>query len=414
MEPGKHRRLRQLLVGKVEMSQTLITAGRVLTGPRGQCVKDGAVLTDGAAIVAAGPRAAVEPMVRDGARRCALPDATVLPGLIDAHVHLVFDASKDPVAVLDAHDDRTLMAAMEERARQFLHSGVTTVRDLGDRGRLTLRLREAIACGAVPGPRIVAATTPLTTKGGHCWFLGGEVNGEDEIRALVRRNAELGADVIKVMATGGGLTHGGPATWQAQFGAPEIRAVVREAHRAGLPVAAHGHGTAGIVAAVMAGVDTIEHCTWMTRKGLDLREDVLDAIVAKGIRICPTVSPNWRMLPMFFGAERAKAMFDQVRTMAEHGARLIAGTDAGVQRAGCDGLAQSLGFYQHLGIEPDRVIDMATTEAADALGIADHVGRLTTGYRADLIAVRGDPLKDVEALGDVRLVMAEGKMVDRD
>ncbi|MEV0322920.1 amidohydrolase family protein [Streptomyces sp. NPDC050658] len=406
------------------MSQTLITAGRVLTGPKGEHVTDGAVLTDGSAIVAAGPRGAVEPMAPAGARRLALPDTTVLPGLIDAHVHLVFDASKDPVAVLDAHDDGTLMTAMEERARQFLHSGVTTVRDLGDRDRITLRLRAAIAAGSVPGPRVLAATTPITSKGGHCWFLGGEVEGEDEIRALVRRNVELGADVIKVMATGGGLTHGGPAAWQAQFGAPEIRAVVREAHGAGLPVAAHGHGTAGIVAAVMAGVDTIEHCTWMNRKGIGLREDVLDAIVDKGIRICPTVSPDWRMLPMFFGAERAKAMFDQVRTMAEHGARLIAGTDAGVQRAGCDGLAQSLGFYQHLGLAPDRVLDMATTEAADALGIADHVGRLAAGYRADIVAVGGDPLKDVAALEDVRMVMAngaivhgaggiDGKMVDR-
>lgn len=397
-----------------QTSQTLITAGRVLTGPGGQHVTDGAVLTEGADIVAVGSRSEVEPLVHGVARRFALPDATVLPGLIDAHVHLVFDASKDPVAVLDAHSDTTLMEAMEERALQFLRSGVTTVRDLGDRGRLTLRLREAIASSAVRGPRIVAATTPLTTKGGHCWFLGGEVEGEDEIRALVRRNAELGADVIKVMATGGGLTRGGPATWQTQFGAPEIRVIVREAHRAGLPVAAHGHGTAGIVAAVMAGVDTIEHCTWMTRKGFDLREDVLDAIVAKGIRICPTVSPNWRMLPMFFGAERAEAMFDQIRTVAEHGARLIAGTDAGVQRAGCDGLAQSLGFYQHLGLEPARVIDMATTEAADALGIADHVGRLTAGHRADLIAVHGDPLSDVAALADVRLIMADGRMVDRE
>ncbi|MEV2250382.1 amidohydrolase family protein [Streptomyces sp. NPDC050147] len=397
-----------------QMGQTLLTAGRVLTGPRGQYVTDGAVLTEGADIVAVGARAEVEPLAHRVSRRYALPDATVLPGLIDAHVHLVLDGSKDPVAVLDAHSATTLMAAMEERALQFLRSGVTTVRDLGDRGRLTLRLREEIAASRVPGPRIVAATTPLTTKGGHCWFLGGEVEGESEIRALVRRNAELGADVIKVMATGGGLTRGGPAPWQAQFDAPELRVIVREAHRAGLPVAAHGHGTAGIVAALMAGVDTIEHCTWMTRKGLDLREDVLDAIVAKGTRICPTVSPNWRMLPMFFGAERAEAMFDQVRTMAERGARLIAGTDAGVQRAGCDGLAQSLGFYQHLGIEPHRVIDMATTEAADALGIADHVGRLAAGHRADLIAVRGDPLKDVEALGDVRLVMADGKMVDHD
>ncbi|RFC70257.1 amidohydrolase family protein [Streptomyces sp. AcE210] len=392
-------------------SRKLITAARVVTGPDGRCVEDGAVLTDGDTVVAAGRRTEVEALADERDERIALPGTTALPGLFDAHVHLVFDAGTDPVGTLEGQDDEALLAVMRERAARLVASGVTTVRDLGDRGRLTLRLREEIESGAVPGPRIVAATTPVTPKGGHCWFLGGEVGSERELRDLVRRNAELGADVIKVMATGGALTRGGPATWQAQFGVGELAVVVEEARGVGLPVAAHAHGTAGIEAAVTAGVDTLEHCTWMTEDGNDLRDDVLDAIVERGIRVCPTVSPHWRMLPTVFGAERAERLFGQVRTMAERGVRFIAGTDAGVQRAGFDGLRQSLTFFEHIGMPAPSVLDMATTEAADALGAGGRAGLLAPGRPADLIAVSGDPRAGLEALTDLRFVMSRGELI---
>ncbi|WP_425839731.1 amidohydrolase family protein [Streptomyces fractus] len=386
----------------------LITAAQVLAGPDRHAVADAAVLVRGGVIARVGPRAEVERQAHPDEPRLDFPSGTVLPGLIDAHVHLCFDAGPDPVATLQEQDDEALFAAMAGRARQLLSAGVTTARDLGDRNGLAVRLAQDIKEGSAVGPRVVPAATPVTPPGGHCWFLGGEVSGPDEVRQLVRRNAEGGAQVIKVMATGGGLTKEGAESWESQFSDEELAALVDEAHRAGLPVAAHAHGADGITAAVAAGVDTIEHCTWMTADGFEVREDVLAQIIERNIYVCPTVGPHWRMLPKFFGAERAEAMFDAVRRMAEAGARLIAGTDAGVQRAGFDGLPAGLTFYEHLGLPNDRVLAMATTEAARALGLDETTGQLTPGYTADVLVVDGDPLTDLGALQSVETVIAAG------
>lgn len=389
--------------------ELLISAGRVLTGPGGECIDDGAVLVSGSTIAAVGTRNEVEEVAPEGVQRASFPQGTILPGLIDCHVHLAFDASPDPVGALREADDLSLLLGMAGRAQQLLAVGVTTARDLGDRGGLSLRLRDAIAAGVLHGPRILAATAPLTPPGGHCWFLGGEVSGQEAIRNQVRRNAEAGADVIKVMATGGGLTRGGPATWQSQFTTEELRLVVEEAHRAGLPVAAHAHGTDGIASAVAAGVNTVEHCTWMVDGGFETRGDVVADLIAKEIHVCPAASPNWRRFAERFGKDRAEELFGQVRWMAEQGVRLVAGTDAGVPGAVFDGFVNGLELYEHLGFPRDRILDMATVEAARALGIDADTGQLVAGYRADLLVVNGDPLRDLNALRALRLVLAGGR-----
>ena len=163
---------------------------------------------------------------------------------------------------------------------------------------------------------------------------------------MVRRNASNGADLIKVMATGGGMTKGGPLIWEAQFSAAELKIVVDEAAEAGLRVAVHAHGVEGIANAVAAGVHTIEHCSWATKDGFDLRPELAEEIAEKGIFVCIGASPNWRMLPKAFGEERAAKLFDQARWMAEHGIRLIAGTDAGVPRATFDNFASQPGVLR--------------------------------------------------------------------
>ncbi|MFE1174270.1 amidohydrolase family protein [Streptomyces sp. NPDC058773] len=395
------------------MTETLITAGRVITGPNGTTVTDGAVLVRGDQIAAVGPRKELEQLAPHGIRTVSFPDGTVLPGLIDAHTHLIFDASADPVATVQDSSDEELLEGMAKRAEQLVRSGVTTVRDLGDRNGLAIRLRNSIASGTLPGPRILSAATPLTSPGGHCNFFGGEVEGEQAIREMVRRNARLGADVIKVMGTGGGMTKGGPAIWQNQFTEDELRVVVEEAQSLDLPVAVHAHGTDGIAAAVAAGVKTIEHCTWMTEGGeFDLRDDLLAEIKAQGIYVCTATSPNWRAFAERVGHDRAEYLFSSMRWMADKGVPLIAGTDAGVTRAVFDKLVNSLEFYQYLGIPNDKILDMATVDAARALGITD-TGRLAEGQRADIIAVDGDPLSDLGALREVRLVVAGGKTVRR-
>ncbi|MFI1761950.1 amidohydrolase family protein [Streptomyces sp. NPDC020800] len=384
----------------------LITGGRVLVDS-GTYLEDGAILIEGKSIAAVGPRNKIEEQAGADVPRYEF-GGTVLPGLIDAHVHLAFDGGADPVATLQDSTDDVLFEDMRRRAEQLLRSGVTTARDLGDRGGLALRLASEIHDRRTAGPRIVSAGTPATTLGGHCHFLGGEVSGEAAIRDLVRRNLAAGAGVIKAMVTGGGLTKDGPKSHQSQFSAEELAALVEEAHAAGVPVAAHAHGADGIAAAVEAGVDTIEHCTWMSSDGLDFRPDVVQQIIAKGITVCPAVSPHWQMLPRFFGEERAAAMFDLVRQMADSGVRLIAGTDAGVQRAGFDGLVSALGFYSHLGLPNASIIDMATSRAAEALGLGDVTGKVAPGFRADLLLVDGDPLADLSALSGVRAVFASG------
>ncbi|MGY1495700.1 amidohydrolase family protein [Streptomyces sp. QTS52] len=390
----------------------LITAGRVLTGS-GTYLEDGAILVEDATIAAVGPRAQLADAAGTDQTHLAFPDATVVPGLIDAHVHLVFDGGTDPVASLSAADDDQLLADMRRRADQLVSSGVTTVRDLGDRNYLALRLGEEIDRGRKPGPRIVSAGIPLTSPGGHCHFLGGEVSGEAAVRDLVRRNLAQGAGVIKVMASGGGLTKDGPESWQSQLSANELRALVDEAHQAGVPVAAHAHGADGIAAVVDAGVDTVEHCTWMTEDGFGLRQDVMKKIIDQGIAVCPATSPHWQMVPRVFGEERAKVLFGQVQEMAEAGVRLIAGTDAGVQRTGFDrSLAGALPFYAHLGIPNDQIVDMATVHAADALGLGDSTGRIASGFRADLLVVDGDPLADLDALTEIRAVIAAGRVYE--
>ncbi|MCB5163551.1 amidohydrolase family protein [Streptomyces bambusae] len=389
--------------------QTVLAAGQVLAGPGGEVIRNGAVLVRDDTITATGPRVEVERLAEPSAVRLDFPDGTLLPGLIDAHVHLALDAGPDPVASLLATSDDDLYPQMAARAERLLAAGVTTARDLGDRGGLAVRLRDEIAAGNRPGPRLLSAGTPLTGPGGHCWFLGGEVEGEDAIRAAVRRNASNGVDLIKVMATGGGITKGGPPVWQAQFTPHEMNVIVAEARRAGLPVAAHAHGTEGIEAAVAAGVDTIEHCTWMARDGFDVREDLVAALADRGIAVCPAASPDWRGFAERFGTERAEEMFRRIRWMAQRGVRLLPGTDAGISRAVFDGFVASLEFFLHIGMTPPDVIDTATVHAAAALGLARRTGRLAPGHRADLLVVDGNPLTDLTALRAPHLVVAAGR-----
>ncbi|WP_258052540.1 amidohydrolase family protein [Streptomyces sp. Ru73] len=393
------------------MTETLITASQVITGPHGAHIEDGAVLVRGDRIAAVGPREHIERLAPEGIPTTDVPQGTLLPGLIDSHVHLTLDGGNNPIETAQQTGDEDLLAGMAERAQQLLYSGVTTVRDLADRNGLAIRLRDAITNETLRGPRILSSATALTSPGGHLHFFGGEVAGEDAIRTMVRRNAGLGADVIKVMGTGGGMTKGGPAIWQNQFTEDELSIVVDEAGRHGLPVAVHAHGTDGIAAAVRAGVSTIEHCTWMTEGGdFDLREDLAAQIKAQGIYVCTATSPNWRGFAERVGAERAEYLFSSMRWMADLGVPMIAGTDAGVTRATFDKLVNTLEFYEYLGIANAKILDMATADAAQALGLTD-TGQLAEGQRADLIAVDGDPLSSLGALRNIRLVVAGGKTV---
>ena len=373
-------------------------------------VADGAVLTRNQTILASGPRARVEQQASRDAFRAFFPNGTVLPGLIDSHVHLAFDASEHPVESLSESNDETLFEAMASRARRLLDLGVTTVRDLGDRAGLAIKLRNAIASGILPGPRILSAGAPITSEGGHCWFLGGEVEGIDEIRDHVRRARFNGADLIKVMATGGRLTPGGPPPWMPQFSERELHEIVTEARRYALPVAAHVHGTESIRSAVAAGVDTLEHCRWMTETGLDAPQAIVAEIVRKGIYICPTINSNWETLFARVGRSYGQDLLAIMARHHEDGVLYIGGSDAGIPGIDVGDYSRGLMSYTQIGLTEAEVIQAATVRAADALGMATQIGQIAPGLRADLLVVEGNPLRSLSALQSVLLVMIDGRL----
>ncbi|SDP38155.1 Imidazolonepropionase [Actinopolyspora xinjiangensis] len=388
----------------------LITAATVLPGPAGESVPDGAVLVDGGTIRAVGPRSEVTPLAED-AEHVDFPGHTVLPGLINAHVHLAFDTTAEWYTHLNDSDDPDLLLGMAGRAQQALASGVTTLRDLGDRGGLAMRLRDAVDDGELAGPRILSAGSPITVPGGHCWFLGGEVSNESEIRTRVEDHAAAGGDLVKVMASGGSVTPNSPPMWQSQFGLTELRVVVEAARSVGLPVAAHAHGTQSIVDAVEAGVDTIEHATWIAEggSGSDLREDTARDMAERGIAVCPGWPADWRHFAERIGPERSRAAIERLRWMAERGVPLILGTDAGLRGSAFRNFPNALGLYREIGYSNAEVIELATTTTADALGHGKETGRIAAGYAADLLVVEGDPLADLANLNRQARVLRGGE-----
>jgi imidazolonepropionase-like amidohydrolase len=380
----------------------VLTASQVLTGD--DALADAAIVVGDGTIGWVGPAAAL-PAEFALAPRSSYPGATIMPGLIDSHVHLGFDGGPAPAARMRAESDEQQLVLMLRTARDLLGVGVTTARDLGGRGYLSLAVRDAIAGGMARGPRMVVAASPVTVTGGHCWFMGGEADSDDDLRRLVRTHHKHGADLIKVMSTGGFMTTGS-APWYAQFTAAQLALVVEEASRVDKPVAAHAHGIEGIARAVQAGVTTIEHCSFVTETNeRSFSEPLAAQIAQRGIFVCPTVNVNAPYVAELTGV----AVGQHVKPLHDMGVRLIAGTDAGIDNTPHHQYVGGLEYLVTLGLRPKDVLTMATTEAAAALGVSAITGRLAAGYEADVIVVDGDPLADISALGNLRRVIARGR-----
>lgn len=388
---------------------TVLRAAWLYDGTSSTLVPDPTVVLDGGTIVAIGTGVEAPP----DAEVVDLAGATLLPGLVDTHVHLAFDASDDPVGNLARRDDDAALVAMAAAARQAARGGVTTVRDLGDRGYLGLALRDA---GAADGslPTIVAAGPPITTPGGHCHYLGGAASGIDGIRAAVREHAERGVDVIKIMASGGNLTPG-TRPELAQFGRDELRAAAEEAHRLGLPITAHAHGTQAVADAVDAGVDGLEHVTFMTADGVDpAPEDLVRRIAELRIAIGLTlgIAPVPGAAPPPAIASRMPGLMANARVLHESGALITAGTDAGLGPIKPpDVLRWAVGQLTRIGISPVEALRACTSTAAAVCGLGQRKGRLAPGFDADILAVDGDPLADPAALHDIRAVYVRGARI---
>lgn len=380
-------------------------AARVLTQDAGGDLEQAGVLVDGTSIAWVGRVVDLPADRREGARVVDLGDATILPGLVDSHVHLGFDGGADPVATMRAHSDAEQLVLMLASARQLLSVGVTTARDLGARSYLDLVVRDAVAAGTARGPRMLTAGAPVTVTGGHCWFMGGECDSADDVRRLVRNHHKHGTDLVKVMSTGGFMTSGS-APWHAQLTEAELGVAVEEAHRVGKKVAAHAHGVEGIRRAVVAGVDTLEHCSFVLPDGSHrVDPELAEQIAASGAAVCPTTNLRVPEMVAALGAEWVPA----VGALHPLGVPIIAGTDAGIDYVPHHGYVAGLEAMALLGMSTRDVLASATVLAAQALGLDGVTGRLAPGYDADLVAVAGDPRADLGALRGLRLVLARGE-----
>ena len=384
---------------------TVLRAARLFDGISSALIPDPVVVLEGSRIcsVSSGTKAP------DGAAVVDLAGATLLPGLIDTHVHLAFDASTDPVGRLARRRDGAVIQAMTQAGRAALRGGVTTVRDLGDRGYLSLGLR-----GRAGLPTIVAAGPPITTPGGHCHYLGGAVAPTiADVRAAVREHAARGVDVIKIMASGGNLTPGSRQEL-AQFPAEVLRAAVEEAHRLGLPVTAHAHGTGAIADAVAAGADGLEHVSFWTENGVDAPGQLIRLIAERRIIVGATVGmvPVPGMTPPPELARRLPGITANTRRLHQAGAVIVAGTDAGIAPVKPhDVVRHAPAMLRQLGFGQAQALRAITSVAVGVCGLAHRKGRVAAGFDADILAVDGDPIADPDALHRVRAVYARGAAV---
>ena len=339
-------------------------------------------------------------------------DGTLLPGLVDAHVHLVADSGPNALDRVAGYSDAELDGVVSEALRRQLAAGVTTVRDLGDRRFNVVDRRDRQRSGSASEPRIVASGPPVTTPGGHCGSLGGEVAGADQIRASVRERLDHHVDVVKVMASGGLNTPGTDAL-RTQYSDDDLRLLVDSAHDAGLPVTAHAHGTPAVQQALAAGVDGIEHCSCATDRGFgDADDALLETLGRSDVVVCPTLGADPRA--MSTPPPRLQAMAARMGTTVQQmfrdrclfigrlsraGVRIVSGVDAGIQPPKAHGtLPFAVADLVDAGLSVADAVATATSQSADACGLQGTTGRLARGCDADLLVVAGDLSQDVTAL----------------
>lgn len=346
---------------------------------------------------------------RPGERVVDCEGRTVLPGLVDAHVHYSLSGERTIADVVDMSPAE--LALVEARnARRTLRGGVTGVRTMGARG-VDLVVRDRIAAGDVPGPRTVASAHSITVTGGHGHHMGREIDGPVEARKAVRAEATAGADLVKFMVTGG-VTTPGSSPESLAMTPEEVEAIVEEAHRRGLPAATHAHGAAGVKLAVETGVDTVEHGTF-------LDDEAIAAMVDADATLCPTLSAPHRIARNLEAATEEDARktadvyerhLDSFRRAVEAGVRVAGGTDAGTPFNHHGGNATEVAFMVENGMEPVEAIRAMTEVAADAVGL-EGSGTLEPGTHADLLVVDGDPTEDPTALDDPAAVLKGGEVV---
>jgi len=395
----------------------VLKAARLIDGRSGSASSPGLLVVEGERIRAVGSSASLPA----GARVIDLGDATLLPGLIDAHVHLTGTPKSTGYLGLGISIPREALYGAVH-AERTLKAGFTTVRNVGADGFADVALRDAINEDGLPGPRMLVSGPALGITGGHCddnllpWEFhhrgSGVADGPWEARTKVREVVKYGADLIKVCASGGVLSKG-DSPGAAQYTLEELTAIVEEAHKLGRKVAAHAHGAQSIKDAIRAGIDSVEHVSLVDDEGLKLAVEkgtylVMDIynddfILQEGAKA--------GMLPESIEKERAlgQKQRESFARAVKAGAKLAFGTDAGVYPHGDN--ARQFAYMVKFGLTPMQAIQSATREGAILLGWSDRLGTLEAGKLADVIAVKGDPLAGISTLETVGFVMKGGKVV---
>jgi imidazolonepropionase-like amidohydrolase len=382
-----------------------IVDGRGLQHDRADLLVDGDRITD---IVPGG--LSVDAPGLAGARVIDLSGLTLLPGLMNAHAHITLDGSADPDATLRSETPAETAIRGARRLEETLRMGVTTIRDVGGVHGIAIALAAMVERGEIPGPRMLAAGNVITMTGGHGHWMGVECDGPDAVRRGVRGQIKAGATTIKVMATGGMMTPGQRAG-APQLTTEEMAAAVEEAHNADRIVAAHVESDGGGRNAVLAGVDSVEHGHGMTA-------DTIALMLDRGTALDPTILSDKRIveappeagIPAFV-VEKCRplhqALLDTLEIAFARGVTIAAGNDGGAPLVHIGEMADELAYYVALGMHPRDAIASATITTGRLFRL-EQTGYVETGWVADLIAVRGDPLSTVAALRDPVFVMSRG------
>jgi len=335
-----------------------------------------------------------------------------IPGLIDAHIHLVLDPEIKNALEQGLESADELMAKMEKRVGAMAAAGITTARDLGAGQWQELIVRDRIQRAELKGPRLVCSGQPITSPKGHCHFWGGEAETVEECLSVLDRQIEHGVDLIKVMATGGTMTpHSRPV--DAQFDQNTMSKIVERSTEYHRHVAAHCHGTTGIHNAAFAGVRTIEHCSFVGENGwgADYDEAAVQKMVENETRVSPTINVGWsRFINNDKGPE--KRVMENLTRLRKAGVKLIASTDAGIPNVFHHDLPKALPVFAHFAnFTPVEALRSATSDCASAIGLGEITGTLRAGFEADMVLYDKDPLLDLSVLEHPVAVYGRGVLL---
>ncbi len=409
-----------------ETQFTILKAARLIDGNGGPVAEQAAVLLEGDTIKQVGTRETVE--APEGASVLAVDygDATILPGLVDCHVHVNGIGDGRAGDELVTLPDEVLTVQSAQNVRRHLYSGVTTVRDCGGKNRTTFLLRDAVEMGIVPSPRLILAGRPIAIIGGHLSYFGIQATGPTECRAAVRQLIKEGADFIKVTATGGSTRTSHP--FVPSFNVDEFSAICDEAHKFGKHVAAHCTSSGGMKNALAAGVDTIIHGVHRDADGSDkYRLDIADRIAEAGIFVNPTLGQSVarirqleeepdRALPTEdLGVMRrgSEVRMDHVARMMDAGVVIVAGSDSAWANYEMGDFQTEIEAHGMAGMSNMAAIVSATRDSAASCWVDDSVGTLEVGKQADVLVVDGDPARELGDLRRVADVYLGGSRVDR-